>query len=54
MSSSQHVTEQVPGDTAQYTAPRITVLGEVTDMTLKSFNASDGASFFGIPEGSTS
>jgi hypothetical protein len=35
-----------------YEAPRVTVLGTVTEITqIKAFNASDGASFFGAPEG---
>lgn len=52
--TSSHDDKQVPGGVAPYTSPRITVLGEVSDLTLKSFNASDGASFFGVPEGFTS
>jgi len=36
-----------------YVAPSVTIVGSVSGLTLgmKSFNASDGASFFGVPEG---
>lgn len=36
-----------------YSSPSVTVIGTVTDLTLgpKVFNATDGASMFGVPEG---
>jgi hypothetical protein len=42
-------------DRPPYEAPQLIVLGTVTEITqVKAFNASDGASFFGAPEGLTS
>lgn len=38
----------------RYAAPQVTILGSIDELTLqKAFNASDGASFFGVPEGIT-
>jgi hypothetical protein len=44
-----------PPDGDSYVAPTVIVLGSLAELTgVKALNASDGASFFGVPEGAIS